>query len=173
MSFLKRILGRPDPRRTLDPLYRAIVAAGRDPSWYREGRVPDTVDGRFDMIAALTALVLLRLEAEGDAAREASVLLAELFVEDMDSSLREIGIGDYVVGKHIGRMMGALGGRLGALRDARATGDFAEAVRRNVCHEAPPSEAALALVSERLERLSRALGAQPLEELLAGRVPAL
>ena len=172
MNFLRRIFGRTDRRRALDPLYRAVVAAGRDPFWYREGRVPDTVDGRFDMIAAVTALVMLRLEAEGEAAREASVLLAELFVEDMDSSLRQIGIGDYVVGKHIGRMMGALGGRLGALREARAAGDFTEAVRRNVFHDAPPEGEALALVSARLERLSRALDDQALEELLAGRMAA-
>lgn len=173
MSFLQRIFGRSDRRRALDPLYRAIVAAARDPSWYREGRVPDTVDGRFDMVAALTALVLLRLEAEGEAGREASVLVAELFVEDMDASLRQIGIGDYVVGKHIGRLMGALGGRLGALRAARAPdGDFVAAARRNIFHDAPPGEEALQSVAERLERFSRNLDAVPLAELLTGRVPA-
>ena len=84
--------------------------------------MPDTIDGRFDMIAAVTALVLLRLEAEGDAGRAPSVLLAEIFIDDMDASLRQIGIGDYVVGKHVGRMMSALGGRLAAFREARGSG---------------------------------------------------
>ena len=172
LSFLQRIFGRTDRRQALDPLYRGIVAAARDPAWYRDGQVPDTVDGRFDLIAALSALVLLRLEAEGEAGRVPAVLLAETFVADMDSSLRQIGIGDYVVGKHIGRMMGALGGRLGALREARESGDFAEAVRRNLFHDAPPSPETLALVSERLAQLSRAIDAQPLESLLAGQMPA-
>ncbi|MGZ8283899.1 MAG: ubiquinol-cytochrome C chaperone family protein [Allosphingosinicella sp.] len=174
MSFLQRLLGRPDRRQKFDPLYRALVAVGRDPAWYREGEVPDTVDGRFAMVAAVTALVLLRLEAAGEAAREPSVLLTELFIDDMDASLRQIGIGDYVVGKHVGRLMGALGGRLSALRDARAgESDFTTAVRRNVFHEDPPSDAALAFVSSRLQRLSEMLDAQPVDDLLAGRIPAL
>jgi cytochrome b pre-mRNA-processing protein 3 len=173
LSFLQRIFGRTDRRRTYDPLYRAIVAAAREPGWYREGAVPDTVEGRFDMVAAITAVVLLRLEAEGEAGRDPSVLLTELFVDDMDSSLRQIGIGDYVVGKHVGRMMGALGGRLTALRAARAgEAGFAAAARRNIYHDSPPSETALAWVAERLERLSLAIDEQPLDALLAGDVPA-
>ena len=84
--------------------------------------MPDTLDGRFDMIAAILALVLLRLEAEGEAGRGPSVLLTEIFIDDMDGTLRQIGIGDYVVGKHVGRMMGALGGRLAAFRAGRRAG---------------------------------------------------
>ena len=173
MTFLQRIFGRTDRRAALEPLYRAVVAAGRDPGWYRAGGVPDSLDGRFDMIAAIAALVLLRLEAEGEAGREPAVLVAELFVADMDSSLRQVGIGDYVVGKHIGRMMGALGGRLAAFRDAGSGDDaFVEAVRRNVFHEAPPSGEALDWTAGRLQRLRDALEALSLEDLLAGKVPA-
>jgi len=156
------------------PLYRAIVAAGRDPSWYRQGQVPDTIDGRFDMVAAIMALTLLRLDDEGEAGREPSVLLTELFVDDMEASLRQIGVGDYVVGKHVGRMMSALGGRLAAFRAARDEGGgLAGAVRRNIFHEAPPSEAAPHRVAEGLDRFSAALDARPFPELLAGRLPAL
>ena len=172
MSFLQRLFGRPDRRRALDPLYAAVVATGRDPAWYRQGAVPDTVDGRFDMVAAITALVLLRLEAEGEAGRQPAVHLTELFVDDMDASLRQIGIGEYVVGKHIGRLMSALGGRLGALRDARAgDGGFEPAVRRNIFHDSPPNDEALAFVTGRLAAFSAALDARPLGALLAGEVP--
>ena len=171
MSFLQRIFGRPDRRKSCEPLYRFIVATARDPAWYREGQVPDTVDGRFDMVAAVTALALLRLEAEGEPAREASALLAEIFVADMDASLRQIGVGDYVVGKHIGRLMGALGGRLGALREARADG-FGPFVRRNIFHDSPPSEEAVAWVASRLESVVGAIVAQPLAALLEGKVAA-
>ncbi len=171
MAFLQTIFGARRARAALEPLYRAIVARGRDPLWYRDGGVPDTLDGRFDMIAALTALVLLRLEDEEGAAAQA-ILLTEVFVDDMDATLRQIGIGDYVVGKHVGKMVGALGGRLGAFRDARAgEAGFADAARRNIFHDAPPSDDALALVADRLERFSAALDTIRLGALLAGELP--
>lgn len=167
--MLKGIFGGKRDRETVDPLYRAVVATARDPAWYREGGVPDTIDGRFDMVAAVLALVLLRLEGDGEPARPATVLLAERFAEDMDGNLRQIGIGDLVVGKHIGRMMSALGGRLAAFRGAE--GDFAEAVRRNVFHESAPTEEAVTRVSGRLQAFDEALRRTSLDELLAGALP--
>jgi len=171
LSFLQRIFGENKQRAPWAPLYGAIVAAGRDPFWYRDGAVPDTIDGRFDMVAAATALVLLRLEALGGEGRQPAVLLTELFIDDMDASLRQIGVGDYVVGKHVGRMVGALGGRLAALRAGREQGSLAPAVRRNVFHDAPPSEEAVAAVAGRLERFAEALDAMSLEALAAGTLP--
>lgn len=168
MSFLQRLFPDKKQRAALAPLYAAIVAEGRDPFWYREGQVPDTIDGRFDMIAAIAALVLLRLEAEGEAGRVPAVLLTETFIDDMDASLRQIGIGDYVVGKHVGRMTSALGGRLAAFRDARESGPLAGATRRNIFHETPPSEAALLLVAGRLERIFLGLDAASTETLIGG-----
>lgn len=167
MSLLQRIFGETRQRAALTPLYRAVVAEGRDPAWYRDGRVPDTMDGRFDMIAAVTALVLLRLEAAGEPGRDPSVLLTELFIQDMDSTLRQLGIGDHVVGKHVGQMMSALGGRLAAFRGAA---DYQAAVRRNIFHEAPPSDEAVALVARRLTALARGLDSLPLGTLLEGRL---
>ena len=171
LSVFQRIFGGKRHRAALAPLYAAIVARGRDPFWYREGGVPDTIDGRFDMVAAVTALVLLRLEDAGEAAREPSVLLTELFIDDMDASLRQIGIGDYVVGKHLGRMVSALGGRLTAFRAAKADERYAEAVRRNIFHESPPSEAAVALVAERLRDFAAALERADATALIAGTLP--
>ena len=171
--MLSRLFGERKERARLDPLYRAIVAAGRHPCWYRAGQVPDTVDGRFDMIASILALVLIRLEKEGDKARTESVLLTESFIDDMDSSLRQIGIGDFVVGKHVGRLMGALGGRLDAFRSALAgDGDLTGAVRRNIFRDSPPSPEALDHVAAGLARFHQALGTIPLEQLLAGELPA-
>lgn len=174
MSFLSKIFGGRNQRRALLPLYTAIVAAGRDPAWYEQGQVPDTIDGRFDMLAALLALVLLRLEADGAATSADSALLAETFVDDMDGSLRQIGIGDLMVGKHIGKMMGALGGRLTSLRSAKAAGGgFEGPVRHNIFHDSPPSEEAVAFVAARLNSFTAALDAMPAEALLRGAVPAL
>ena len=136
MTFLARIFGSKQEAAALRPLYDMVVANGRDPAWYREGEVPDTIDGRFDMVA----------------------------------SLRQIGIGDFVVGKHIGKMMGALGGRLGAFRSAADPKAQALAVRRNIFRETPPSEEKVAWVAERLRAFEARLRATSLAELLEGRL---
>lgn len=173
-SWFARLTGKVRDRDRLLPLYDAIVAAARDPFWYKEGQVPDSVDGRFDMIAALTAIVLVRLEKDRDERTAvASVMLTELFIEDMDESLRQIGIGDYVVGKHVGKMVGALGGRLAAFRQASQEGGFEGPVRRNLYHEAPPGEEFVSLVAGRLARFGAALSAAPADRLIEGKLPAL
>ena len=171
MSLIQRIFGETKQRAPLQPLYRAIVAKGRDSAWYRDGQVPDTIDGRFDMIASLMALVLLRLEVEGESGKGPSVLLTEIFIDDMDGTLRQLGVGDYVVGKHVGRMMSALGGRLAAFRAGREAGSFGDAATRNIFHDAPPSDEALAFVAGGLERFAAALDATPAESVLAGALP--
>jgi cytochrome b pre-mRNA-processing protein 3 len=169
LTFLQTLFGAPSDRLALRPLYAAIVAEARDPAWYLGGKVPDTVEGRFDMVSAMLALVLLRLEAEGKKGRRGSVLLTETFVDDMDSSLRELGTGDLMVGKGIGKLMGALAGRMASFRDSLAgNADFEASVRRNLFREAPPSEEAVTFVAERLRRRHAALAAMPLERLLAG-----
>src|SRR3954454_4911233 len=148
LTFLKTLFGQRDERARLRPLYETCVALAREPAWYREGGVADTLEGRFAMVAAVTALILLRLEAEGEGGRRDSVLLTEIFIADMDSSLRQIGIGDFVVGKQVGKLVGALGGRVGAFRDA-ATLD--EPVRRNVFGGEEADAAKLRFVAARLE----------------------
>ncbi|HEX8535526.1 MAG TPA: ubiquinol-cytochrome C chaperone family protein [Allosphingosinicella sp.] len=171
MSFLTRIFGGRREREAYRPLYDRVVNAGRDPAWYLEGQVPDTIDGRFDMIAALLALVLIRLEREEERTRAASVMLTELFIDDMEGTVRQIGIGDLMVGKHVGKMVGALGGRLSAFRSVGAGGDYREVVSRNIFHDAPPSDEAVRFVSERLARFRAALDAAPLNRLLEGELP--
>jgi len=168
LSLFQRIFGDSSARAAWAPLYHALVARGRDPFWYRHGGVPDTLDGRFDMVAAMVALALIRLEGEGEAGRTPIALLTETFVEDMDATLRQIGIGDYVVGKHVGQMMAALGGRLAAFRAARNDGSWREAVRRNIFHDAPPSDEALAAVTSRLREFAAALEGASLEALREG-----
>lgn len=170
MAFLASLFRRADPKDALRPLYGAVVARGRQPHWYVDGQVPDTLDGRFDMIAAILSLVLLRMEQMG--AADDSVRLTELFVDDMDGQLREIGIGDLVVGKHIGRMMSALGGRLGAYREGLAPGgDLTLALERNLYRGDAPGHQAVAHVAERLRTFAGRLDDADLGELRAGRLP--
>lgn len=174
MSFLKKLFGEKDERLALAPLYEAVVARGRLPFWYAEGGVPDTLDGRFDMIAAILSTVLIRLESEGEKGLGPSALLTELFIDDMDGQLRQIGIGDIVVGKHVGRMMSALGGRLAAYREA-LTGAVGldAALTRNLYRGEAPAPAKLALVEDRLRGFHRALMASPFDRVLDGALPQL
>lgn len=170
MSLLKRLFGNaePDPKIKLVPLYNQIVAKAREPHWYTEGEVPDTIDGRFDMVAAILSLVLLRLE-EDPARGQDMAHLTEVFVDDMDGQLREVGIGDMIVGKHIGQIMGAVGGRLGAFREALAnTAKLDEAILRNIYRSETADAAAVAHVHQGLLDVERALGSQLPEMIVEG-----
>lgn len=169
MRMLQRLFGKTD-RGTAPQLYAGVVARGRAPHWYMDGAVPDTVDGRFDMIAAILCLVLLRLE-EDPAGIPASTAVAECFIDDMDGQLREIGIGDIIVGKHVGRMMGMLGGRLGAYRDGLAAGDLGPPLVRNLYRGTAPAPAALTHVEAHLRAFRDALAAIPLACVIAGELP--
>src|SRR3546814_5562560 len=103
-------------------------------------------------------MVLLRVEGD-PAGSVPGTHLAERFVDDMDGQLREIGIGDIIVGKHIGRMMSMLGGRLGAYRAGLAEGDLAPALVRNLYRGTAPAPAALAHTRDRLTAFRVALDA--------------
>ncbi len=168
-SFLQRLFGRTDPKEGLRPLYNAVIQEGRQPHWYVEGAVPDTMDGRFDMIVAILALLLIRLEQQGGA--QESVWLTELFVDDMDGQLRQEGIGDVVVGKHVGRMMSALGGRISAYRAALTEGaDLNDALRRNLYRGVDVDDAAVAHVEGALRARWTRLGCVSRDALLTGDI---
>jgi cytochrome b pre-mRNA-processing protein 3 len=170
MSFFSRLFSRePDPREALRPLWHRIVLISREPAWYTEGGVADEVAGRFDMIATALSLVLLRMEKDPELADQ-TALLTELFVEDMDRQLRESGIGDVVVGKHVGKLMSVLGGRLGAYREAlENTGEttLLEAIDRNVTLA---DENAKQRLAELIRGLHAALRDTPGEDVLEGRI---
>ena len=171
MNPFKRLFARGDDRASVRPLYAAIAAQARQQHWYVEGEVPDSVDGRFEMVTVILALVLIRLDAIGDAGAIPAALLAEVFVEDMDGQLRQLGMGDVVVGKHIGKMMSALGGRLGAYR-AGLAGDapIGEALVRNLYSGATPGSNALTHVEACARGILDGLSHRSLETLLAGDI---
>ena len=169
MSFLSKLLGTaPDPREGVRPLWHRVIELAREPSFYTECKVADSVGGRFDLITAILCTVMVRVEASD--MRSESALLAELFVEDMDGQLRELGVNDVVVGKHIGKLMSVLGGRLGAYRSALVENDrekLAGAVQRNVTFVDDVDEAACAgCVTDKLLALSERLKGFSDEEML-------
>ncbi len=174
MTFLSRLFRtRPDPREALRPLWHRTVEIAREPEWYAQCGVDDTLEGRFDMITAALALVLLRMENDRMLAAQTG-LLTELFVEDMDGQLRQSGVGDLMVGKKIGRLMETLGGRIGAYRAALGlepgarTDALASAARRNVTLQ---DDALAELLADRLLALESRLAATDADRLLEGTMP--
>ena len=134
MALFDRLLGRKPEETNLRPLWHRVVEIAREPQWYATGGIADSVPGRFDAISTVLSLVLLRMEAS-EAVRGETARLTELFVADMDGQLRQSGVGDVVMGKHMGRLMSALGGRIDAFRAALAQPDdtaLTAAVERNI-----------------------------------------
>lgn len=172
MQLLRRLFGKAeaDPREALRPLYDQIVARARQPHWYLDGGVPDSVNGRFEMVSAMFALVLLRLEKETDRAGDMA-FLTEIFVADMDAQLREIGVGDMIVGKRVGKLIGAFGGRLGAYRDALADADdgvLMATLGRNLYGDNLASDTQLTHVATEMRAAGKALSDCAAVDLVSG-----
>jgi cytochrome b pre-mRNA-processing protein 3 len=144
--ILKRIFAKkPEPTRLL---YEAIVAAARQPKFYLEHGVADTVDGRFDMITLHMFLVMERLRSEDTPAEGFRQQLTDDFFLDMDRSLREMGVGDLSVGKKVRKMAEVFYGRMTAYAVACAAGEgeLQNALARNVyADETSPHAAGLAI----------------------------
>jgi cytochrome b pre-mRNA-processing protein 3 len=132
---------------TIDALYGAIVAQARLPSFYLTYGVADTVEGRFDMIVLHLVLLFRRLAREPELSRSLGQGVFDRFCRDMDHNLREMGVGDLSVPKHMRRLAEAFYGRAGAYEQALASADdglLTAALARNVFSD-PGSEADEAL----------------------------
>lgn len=105
-------------------IYNAIVAQSRQPRFYVDLQVPDTVTGRFDMISLHMALLFRRLRAESGTGKQFSQAVFDLFFQDMDRSLREMGVGDLGVPKKIQKMGSIFFGLLAALNEAMDSNDL-------------------------------------------------
>ena len=125
------------PRRspTIAALYGAIVAQARSPAFHRSYGVPDTVEGRLDMILLHLVLALRALGRDLAAPPGLGQDLFNHFCRDMDGNLREMGIGDLAVPKHMKRVAEAFYGRTKAYESALDAGDegaLEAAIARNV-----------------------------------------
>ena len=155
-------------------LYRDLVKQARRPEFYRDLGVPDTPEGRFEMVGLHVALVVRRLGTEGAPGGALGQELFDLMFADMDESLRHIGIGELSVGKHVKRLAGNFYARLVALDEALAPAPrapLAPMLRTNVYHGGPaPSPRQVDALVSYLLTAEAALRAQASEHLLAGRV---
>ena len=125
--------------RTIQVLYGAIVAQARSVAFYTDYRVPDTVEGRFDLIVLHLVLLLRRLDGRAEAARDFGQDLGQelfdAFCRDLDANLREMGVGDLAVPKRMQAFAEAFYGRQAAYLAALDAADqrvFEKALARNI-----------------------------------------
>jgi cytochrome b pre-mRNA-processing protein 3 len=133
--FFKRFFNPTTSAKTAREIYLLIVAKARQPYFYAELGVPDTVDGRFDMITLHAILVIEFIAQKGKAGKALSQQLFDEMFADMDGSLREMGAGDLSVGKKVRKMAEVFYGRAKAYREALAQEDedgLTAALARNV-----------------------------------------
>ena len=130
------------PPGTIDAIYGIIVAQAREPLFYRDLDVPDTVDGRFDLLILHLWLVLGRLRT-AEAGRALSQALFDHFCDDMDANLREMGVGDLTVPKRMQAFGEAFYGRTAAYDVAWSESELrlAEALQRNILNGNHPDSA--------------------------------
>jgi cytochrome b pre-mRNA-processing protein 3 len=173
----KRIFGRTDRESEAYAIYGALVSQARSPALYLHAGVPDTLEGRFEMVVLHAFLVLRRLKAaagtEAEPAKVFGQRLFDILFDDMDQTLREIGVGDLSVGKKIKGLASAFYGRVAAYEEGLDASDAAvleDALRRNVFPETDPPAVLVASLAGYVRRAAIALDAVPIAGLLKGQV---
>lgn len=160
----------PAHREQAQRLYCRAVEQARRTEFYRDCGVPDTLDGRFDMIMLISALIMRRLRREGADGGRLGQAYFDVMMDDMDQSLREMGVGDLSVGKQVKAMARAFYGRAEAYEAALRAYDDAPlraALRGNLFGTTNPQAGALAAVAAYVRREAVALEAQPGTKFLA------
>jgi cytochrome b pre-mRNA-processing protein 3 len=164
------------PWRRGDPdaakLYGAIVAQARLPVFYQSLKVPDTLEGRFLMLSVHLFAVLHRLKRDGPAAHGLAQNLTDSFSADMETVLREIGVGDLSIPKKMRRLAASTAALLQVYEDALAVGEGAIAVTLSEAlpQDQRPSEATSRRLAHYVMELVRRVDAQSVAALGAGDV---
>ncbi|MGD2132494.1 MAG: ubiquinol-cytochrome C chaperone family protein [Maricaulaceae bacterium] len=155
-------------------LLDAARDAARRPALYGPGRIPDTLDGRFESMVLHVALLHERLSGAGEEYPEERQAMFDQMFDEFDAALREIGVGDLSVSKKIRKMGEAFYGRLNAYRAALISGDdsaLEDVLRRNALATAEPEPAFVSALARYVCESSAALASQPVEDLLNGAAP--
>jgi cytochrome b pre-mRNA-processing protein 3 len=164
---------RKERRAAARAAYGSIVARAREPGLYAAWSVPDTLDGRFELLALHAFLVLNRLKREPPPAKEFAQELFDTMFTDLDRGVRESGAADLGVGRQVKAMARGFYGRIAAYD--KGLGDETElraALRRNLFGTVPDvGDAPIEKAARYLRDQAAALAAAPVERLVAGEVP--
>ena len=162
-------------------LYAEAVRQARTPAFFGVGRIPDTVEGRFEALALHGFLVLHRLKSEGDDSRALAQQFFDVMFADLDRNLREIGIGDLAVGKRIKLLAENFYGRIKSYEDGLTeAGEALEwALARNLLIETAMAKSTAAdaplppfatTMATYLRSEAKGLEKQPYRELAEGHI---
>ena len=164
--------GRNLVRDAADVAYRCVVEQARQPIFFTQYGVPDTLDGRFELICLHAFLYLHRLKAEGPPAKGVCQSFFDRMFTDFDRALREMGTGDLSVGKHIQRMVRAFYGRIRAYEEGLSANasTLDAALIRNVFGTVPASSQLAGMMTRYVHSAASELRRQSAADLLAGRI---
>lgn len=165
---------RKNTKPAVDKLYGEIFAQSRNSVFYTDYGVPDTVDGRFDLLLVHIFMVMQRLVGKKGAAKQVAQGLFDMTFADMDQSLRQAGVGDVGVPKHMRRMMKAFNGRMYAYREAIEEDQLPAALERNLYGtvDAPSADVLAAMAAYVAQNIDYING-QSLDDIVLGRVDFL
>jgi len=166
LGFLFRRLTA-DPQRGAE-LFGAVTRIARRPQWYVEGEVDDTLDGRFAVLPTVAALVMVRLERDGQQGNGASVALTERFIEVMESEHRELGLGDPTLGKSVRKLVGSLARRTDLWRSAASNATPWGTATRESLYKDDVSPDAIAYSADALKQVWKELQQAELAEIERG-----
>jgi len=188
IGVLSRLFKRSPLRHAAEQLHDAVVVQARDPAFFTRFKVPDNLDGRFEMLTLHAFLVADRLRGEGEVAQGLSQALFDRMFAVLDNTVREMGAGDLGVGKRVRKMAQAFFGRsavyawgldpervpgpreLKALDPDARQPDLEGALARNVFGAAVDDAPQARDLATYVRAQRAALQAQPVAELMAGRV---
>src|SRR5690349_17441946 len=166
-------LSRRNPlQKAAELAYRRVVDQARQPRFFSDIGVPDTIDGRFELICLHAFLFLHRLKGEKPPAPELGQRFFDAMFADFDRSLREMGTGDLSVGREVKRMAEAFYGRFAAYKEGLAADDavLRPALARNLFGTTVPEPGQLAMMAEYVRQQAAALSRQETGALLAGDI---
>ncbi len=168
--ILNKMFKRKQIKEPATLLYERLVAQARQPDFYAHCGVPDTLDGRFELVSLHLFLVLHRLKGDHPVSVDLAQALFDLMFEDMDQSLREMGAGDLGVGRRVKIMIQGLYGRIAAYEEGLERDDsvLQAALRRNIYGTVDPSPACLEALAAYIRRQVAALAGQAYPALAAG-----
>jgi len=174
MFGFRKMLQRDPAQIAAHRLYVSLVEQARRPAFYAALGVPDSIDGRFDLIALHAFLAMRRLRDGGEAGRAVAQALFDVMFGDMDQSLREMGVGDLGVGKRVKAMAAGFYGRVSAYEVALNTGDDGTALKaalaRNLFGTTEPADDSLARIASYVRREAAALGQADIRAMTAGTI---
>lgn len=173
MLFLRRFLRDEQLESIAATLYGCFATQARAPGFYLSFEVPDSVDGRFEMVCLHAFLVFRRLKGQGPEIDRLSQATYDLMFKEMDLALRELGAADIGVGKRIKHMTEALNGRIQVYEQGLLTADNAalrDALRRNLFGTVAVSDRALDAMIAYVRAVADDLTVQATAELSTGQI---